>query len=136
MNLASRAVRRPVSVAMLFLGLALMGVFAGLRLPLEQFPEMDIPFVGVSITYPNATPEEVEENLARPIEEVLLLLEGIDEIRSNSSQNHLWISLMLDSSDEIAGKGNEAKELIDNVRLFQKLPRIRPLYRLVSARPQ
>mgnify|MGYP003340348490 FL=1 len=116
MNLASRAVRRPVSVAMLFLGLALMGVFAGLRLPLEQFPEMDIPFVGVSITYPNATPEEVEENLARPIEEVLLLLEGIDEIRSNSSQNHLWISLMLDNSDEIAGKGNEAKELIDNVR--------------------
>ena len=116
MNLASRAVRRPVSVAMLFLGLALLGVFAGLRLPLEQFPEMDIPFVGVSITYPNATPEEVEENLARPIEEVLLLLEGIAEIRSNSSQNHLWISLMLDSSDEIAGKGNEAKELIDNVR--------------------
>ena len=50
MNLASRAVRRPVSVAMLFLGLALMGVFAGLRLPLEQFPEMEIPFVGVSIT--------------------------------------------------------------------------------------
>ena len=116
MNLASRAVRRPVSVAMLFLGLAIMGVFAGLRLPLEQFPEMDIPFVGVSITYPNATPEEVEENLARPIEEVLLLLEGIDEIRSNSYQNRLWISLMLDSSDEIAGKGNEAKELIDNVR--------------------
>ena len=60
-----------------------MGLFAGLRLPLEQFPEMDILFVGVSITYPNATPEEVEENLARPIE-VLLLLEGIDEIRSNA----------------------------------------------------
>ncbi len=91
MNLASRAVRRPVSVAMLFLGLAIMGLFAGLRLPLEQFPEMDIPFVGLSITYPNATPEEVEENLARPIEEVLLLLEGIDEIRSNSSQNHFGL---------------------------------------------
>jgi HAE1 family hydrophobic/amphiphilic exporter-1 len=146
MNLASRAVRRPVSVAMLFLGLALMGLFAGLRLPLEQFPEMDIPFVGVSITYPNATPEEVEENLARPIEEVLLLLEGIDEIRSNSSQNHLWISLMLDSSDEIAGKGNEAKELIDNVRhrlpesvryidLYQRDPNDSPILSMMITAP-
>ena len=146
MNLASAAVKRPVSVAMLFLGLALMGVFAGLRLPLEQFPEMEIPFVGISITYPNATPEEVEENLARPIEEVLLLLEGIDEIRSNSSQNHLWISLMLDSSDEIAGKGNEAKELIDNVRhrlpesvryidLYQRDPNDSPILSMMITAP-
>ena len=113
MNLASAAVRRPVSVAMLFLGLALMGVFAGLRLPLSNSGDGD-PLCWRIHHLPKRDPEEVEENLARPIEEVLLLLEGIDEIRSNSSQNHLWISLMLDSSDEIAGKGNEAKELIDN----------------------
>jgi len=116
MNLAGLSVRRPVTVVMMFLGLAIMGMFAGVRLPLEQFPEIEIPFVGIRIAYPNATPQEVEENLARPIEEVLLLLEGIDEINSSSYQNFLWISLLLDNSRDIAGKGNEAKELIDNVR--------------------
>ena len=73
MNLAGLSVRRPVTVVMMFLGLAIMGMFAGVRLPLEQFPEIEIPFVGIRIAYPNATPQEVEENLARPIEEVLLL---------------------------------------------------------------
>ena len=82
MNLATFAVSRPVTISMFFLGLAMMGLFAGSRLALEEFPEMEIPFVGIGIPYPNATPEEVEENLAKPVEEALSLMSGVQQINT------------------------------------------------------
>ena len=116
MNLATFAVSRPVTISMFFLGLAMMGLFAGSRLALEEFPEMEIPFVGIGIPYPNATPEEVEENLAKPVEEALSLLSGVQQINTSSYQGYLWVSVLLDFTMDIAGKGIEAKDLIENTR--------------------
>ena len=116
MNLATFAVSRPVTISMFFLGLAMMGLFAGSRLALEEFPEMEIPFVGIGIPYPNATPEEVEENLAKPVEEALSLMSGVQQINTSSYQGYLWVSVLLDFTMDIAGKGIEAKDLIENTR--------------------
>lgn len=116
MNLATFAVSRPVTISMFFLGMAMMGLFAGSRLALEEFPEMEIPFVGIGIPYPNATPEEVEENLAKPVEEALSLMSGVQQINTSSYQGYLWVSVLLDFTMDIAGKGIEAKDLIENTR--------------------
>ena len=77
MKLARFAINRPVTVVMFFIGLALIGIFSSTRLPLEFFPEMEIPFVGIGIPYVNASPEEVEENVTRPVEEVLSMMSGV-----------------------------------------------------------
>jgi len=116
MNLANFAVNRPVTITMFFLGMAMMGLFAGSRLALEEFPEMEIPFVGIGIPYPSATPEEVEENLAKPVEEALSLMSGVQQINTNSYPGFLWVSVLLDFTTDIAGKGIEAKDLIENTR--------------------
>ncbi len=116
MNLANFAVNRPVTITMFFLGMAMMGLFAGSRLALEEFPEMEIPFVGIGIPYPSATPEEVEENLAKPVEEALSLMGGVQQINTNSYPGFLWVSVLLDFTTDIAGKGIEAKDLIENTR--------------------
>ena len=116
MNLANFAVNRPVTITMFFLGMAMMGLFAGSRLALEEFPEMEIPFVGIGIQYPSATPEEVEENLAKPVEEALSLMGGVQQINTNSYPGFLWVSVLLDFTTDIAGKGIEAKDLIENTR--------------------
>ena len=116
MNLANFAVNRPVTITMFFLGMAMMGLFAGSRLALEEFPEMEIPFVGIGIQYPSATPEEVEENLAKPVEEALSLMSGVQQINTNSYPGFLWVSVLLDFTTDIAGKGIEAKDLIENTR--------------------
>ena len=51
MNLARFAINRPVTIVMFFIGLALIGIFSSSRLPLEYFPEMEFPFVGIGIPY-------------------------------------------------------------------------------------
>lgn len=116
MSLVRFAVARPVTITMFFLGLSMMGLFAGSRLALEEFSEMEIPFVGIGILYPNSTAEDAEENLAKPIEEVLSLMSGVQQINTSSYPGFVWVSVLLDFTDDISGKGVEAKDLIENTR--------------------
>ncbi len=116
MNLARASIDRPVTVAMVFIGLAMMGVFAAFKLPIEQFPEIEIPFVGIGIPYPNSTAQEVERNITRPVEEVLSIMSGIDTLHTFSRPGYVHISLMLDFDKDVTGKGIEAKELIEGIR--------------------
>lgn len=116
MNIARFAVNRPVTIVMFFIGLALVGLFSSSRLPLEFFPEMEIPFVGIGIPYFNASPEEVEENVTRPVEEVLSLMSGVEEMSTYTRPGFVFVRMILDVTRDVAGKGIEAKELIENIR--------------------
>ncbi|MBT3426691.1 MAG: efflux RND transporter permease subunit [Gammaproteobacteria bacterium] len=116
MNIARFAVNRPVTIVMFFIGLALIGIFSSSRLQLEFFPEMEIPFVGIGIPYINASPEEVEENVTRPVEEVLSLMSGVEEMSTYTRPGFLFVRIILDVTRDVAGKGIEAKELIENIR--------------------
>ena len=146
MKLARFAINRPVTVVMFFIGLALIGIFSSTRLPLEFFPEMEIPFVGIGIPYMNASPEEVEENVTRPVEEVLSMMSGVREMSTYTRPGFVFINLMLDLTRDIAGKSIEAKELIENIRhrlpeqvryiqLHQPDPNSRPVQTLMITAP-
>lgn len=116
MNIPQASIRRPVTVIMVFIGLALIGVFAALRLPLEQFPEVEVPYVGLSIPYGNSTAQEIERTITRPVEEVLGTMGGIDRMFSFSRPGMVFFNVALDTDQDITGKGIEAKELVENIR--------------------
>ncbi|MEX1237821.1 MAG: efflux RND transporter permease subunit, partial [Pseudomonadales bacterium] len=116
MRLSSLAIRRPVTVVMTFIGLAMMGIFSAFRLPIEQFPDVEVPYVGIGIPYGNASATEVERNLTRQVEEVLSTMSGIDRMFTFSRPGFLFINLSLDKSSDVTGKGIEAKELIEGIR--------------------
>ncbi|MEE9255120.1 MAG: efflux RND transporter permease subunit, partial [Pseudomonadales bacterium] len=116
MTIADVAIRRPITVCMTFVGIILLGVFASQMLPLELFPQVEVPFVGLSIPYPNATPEEVEKNITRPVEEALATMSGIQEMHTTSRDGYAFVRLILDFKRDVAHKGVEAKELIESIR--------------------
>ena len=60
-SLAAFAMRRPVTIGMLFLSMLLFGILASQLLPLEKFPSIDIPEIAIRIPYENATPAEIEK---------------------------------------------------------------------------
>jgi hydrophobic/amphiphilic exporter-1 (mainly G- bacteria), HAE1 family len=80
----SFALRRGVTTIMTFAAVAVIGVVAARLLPLEQFPDITFPFIGVSIPYQRSTPAEVEELITRPVENALATLPGIKDIRARS----------------------------------------------------
>ena len=94
MTLAELSLKRPVTVIMFFVSMVAVGLIAAFRLPLEQFPSIDAPFLFVNIPYPGSTPAEIERTIARPVEEALEALE-----RLGKDQKHeLTIADLLEPS--------------------------------------
>ncbi len=81
------ALNRPVTVLMLTLGLCLAGVLSWQRLPVQLLPEFIYPEVHVGAGLPGATPEQVEKELAIPIEAAIAQLEGVHDIETTVYAN-------------------------------------------------
>ena len=120
MKLPDRAVRRPVTTAMIFLAIFLFGIIAMQRLPLDIMPELELPALTVITVYPGASAEEVEQQVTKPIEAMLSGTENLDNIKSQSKENVSIISLEFKWGSEITEAANNARDLLDMVR--QKLP--------------
>ena len=75
---------RPVAVLMVFLAAVVFGYFSLGQLPITLMPEMSYPTLTVRTEYPGAAPEEVENDISRPIEEALGVVGGLNEISSIS----------------------------------------------------
>ncbi|MBW8299113.1 MAG: efflux RND transporter permease subunit [Hydrogenophaga sp.] len=84
MFLTRISVTHPVFTTMMMMALLVMGIFSFQRLGLDQYPNVDVPIVVVMTTYPGATPETVETEVTRPVEDALNSISGLDEITSTS----------------------------------------------------
>ena len=63
------------------------GAFAGVRMIRETFPEFSLDRITITVPYPGADPEEVEEGISRKIEDAIEGLEGIKQYTTSSSEN-------------------------------------------------
>lgn len=117
MNITELSIRRPVTTIMLFVSMVAIGLIAAFRLPLEAEPEATIPFFFVSLPYPGSTPEEVERNLLRPVEEAIATMPGIKSMnaRANAEGGQIQVEFS-DWNRDIAMAASEARERIDAVR--------------------
>ncbi len=116
MNLPALALRRPVTICMVFVCLSLIGVVGGTRLPLEFFPDIDFPGVWIQVPYRNSSPEEVERRIARPIEEAMSTLTGVERMWSESRDNGIGMWVQFGWDEDTTVKGVEARDKIDAIR--------------------
>ncbi len=116
MNITELSIRRPVTTVMLFVCFAAIGAISARLLPLEYFPSIEFPFVQVNVPYQGSTPEEVERLITKPIEEALATIGGIEDMRSESSQNGANIGVFFGWGADPAVKGLEVLDKIDAIR--------------------
>lgn len=116
MNLVRLAVLRPITAMMLLISILVTGMIAFERLPLAFLPEVDVPFIVVSIPRPNSSPQAVEEELTEPVEEALATLSGIKELRSDSDADGAVLFLEFDWGQELDVVRMQVSEKIDIVR--------------------
>lgn len=110
------AIRKPVTVCMLFFSMLMLGLLASRMLPLEKFPGIDIPQIMVVVPYPNATPAEVEKMITKPVEEALATMADVKRLSSTSNENSAEVSLEFNWGENLSAKGIEAREKIDAIR--------------------
>jgi len=92
-SLADLCIRRPVFATVMNLFLLVLGIFSYRDLGVDQFPNVDIPTVTVTASLPGASPEEMETNVTKPLEEIINTVEGIDEMSSKTSEGTTRINI-------------------------------------------
>ena len=115
-GLSGVAIGRPVFTTMMMLGLVVLGIFGFLRLSIDQFPEVDVPVVSVQTMYPGASPETVEREVTRRLEEAFNPVQGVDTLSSLSLEgvSQVIVEFDLDRDAEEAAQDIRAK--IDAIR--------------------
>lgn len=92
LNFTKLALRRPVSVLILVLGIAVFGISSIFTTPTELIPDIEMPMLVVFTTYPGAAPQEVESQVTSHLEDAVSTLGGVKNVNSTSMEN---MSLMV-----------------------------------------
>jgi multidrug efflux pump len=106
-NITDLCLRRPVFAwmmmfATIMFGLIALGIVPGATsIGVSQFPDVNNPTVSVSVSWPGASPEDVETGLVNPIEDVLAQVTGITEMTSSSRHNSARVTATFDISRDI-----------------------------------
>ncbi|MFZ0282677.1 MAG: efflux RND transporter permease subunit [Bacteroidales bacterium] len=85
MSIYSTSVKRPVTTILIFVALMVIGIYSLIQLPVDLYPEIELPFIGVVTTYPGASASDIETNVTRPVEDALNSVSNLKEITSTSS---------------------------------------------------
>jgi HAE1 family hydrophobic/amphiphilic exporter-1 len=85
MSIYSSSVKRPVTTILVFVALIVIGLYSLTQLPIDLYPEVELPFVGVVTTYPGASASDIESNITRPVEDMLNSVSNLKEMTSTSS---------------------------------------------------
>ena len=113
MNIAGFSINRPVTVAMLAVAVFALGIIGFSKLPLDLFPDMDIPIVSVITTYSGAPPEEVEQFVSKPLEESLATVENLKNISSTSQEGVSVVTVEFEWGQNMNWASYDVREKVD-----------------------
>ena len=99
MWITKTSINQPVFATMVMVALCVLGLFSYNALRVERMPDITVPFVFIQVNYPGASPEAVENDLTKPIEEVMNTVNGVKVIRSNSweGRSETYVEFRLDT---------------------------------------
>lgn len=117
MDLIAISIRRPVFAWILMSAMIIFGAILANRLGVSQLPDVDFPILNVAVTYEGAAPEVVEAELIEPIEEALISIEGIKQMRSSVRQGGGSVALDFDINRNIDVALQEVQAALSSLRL-------------------
>lgn len=116
MQLTKIAVDNPVFATMMMVALLVMGLFSYRQLGIDQFPNVDFPIVVVTTDYPGASPETVETEISRKIEESVNAIAGIKALTSRSLEGKSFVIAEFELSVPSAVAMQDVREKVQQVR--------------------
>jgi HAE1 family hydrophobic/amphiphilic exporter-1 len=120
-KLAEICVARPVFAVMLILSLVVVGAVSYSKLGVDRFPDVDLPIISVRTILPGASPEEIEATVTRWIEDSCATVEGIDNIRSTSTESLSVVSVTFNLNRNVDVAAQDVRDAVASV--ISRLPR-------------
>ena len=95
------SVKKPFTVFVAVVAILVLGVVSYLKMTPDLLPNMDFPYIMIMTTYPGASPEKVENEISRPLEQAMSTLENIKTVSSTSSENYSMVMLEFEESTDL-----------------------------------
>ena len=118
MSLSERSVNKPTTVLMIFIILAAFGIYSALSLPIDMYPDMELPYIAIMTTYENAGPEEVEQSVTRVLESSLSGVTGLKNMQSQSQTGSSLIYMEMNYGINLDEAVSGCRDKIDMVRKY------------------
>ena len=116
MWISDTSIKRPVFATMFILSFVVLGLVSMTRLGIDLFPEVNFPFVNVSVVYPGAAPEEVETLVTKPIEDAVAGINGVKRVISTSTEGFSRVGVELRLEVDPQAAAAEVREKVAAVR--------------------
>jgi len=120
MWISDTSIKRPVFATMVIVSFMVLGAVSMTRLGIDLFPEVNFPFVNVSIVYPGAGPQEVETLVTRPIEDAVAGINGVKRVISTSTEGFSRVGVELRLEVDPQAAAAEVREKVAAIR--ERLP--------------
>lgn len=117
MNLIDLSIRRSVFAWVLMFSMIVFGAISLSRLGISQMPDVDFPVITISVAFEGAAPEVVETDLIEPIEQRLLGIEGVKEMRSTANQGSASVVLEFDINRNVETALQEVQSALSQLKL-------------------
>ena len=115
MSIYRKAVNNPVTTALIFIAMAIFGVFSLIQISLDRFPKFDANVIMVMSSYPGASAEDIETNLTKVLENSLNGVSDLKDIISTSKENISLITLKFVEGVDIDVATNDVRDKLDMV---------------------
>ena len=115
MSIYRKAVNNPVTTSLIFIAMAIFGIFSLINISLDRFPKFDANVVMVMSSYPGASAEDIETNLTKVLENSLNGVSDLKNLSSTSKENISLITLEFVEGVDIDVATNDVRDKLDMV---------------------
>ena len=115
MNLSRFAVHRPIFTIMVILIMIILGGVSLVRLPIDLLPDITYPTLTIRSYYENASPEEIEQLVTRPIEAAMSAVPGVEEVSSVSAEGVSNVRMTFTWGTDLDAAANDIRDRLDRV---------------------
>ena len=117
MGLLRIFVRRPVLTTMLLMAFVVLGVFSYNRMIIELFPNIEFPFVIVTTVYPGASPQEVESQVTKKVEDAVSTIANVKSLQSSSMENLSQVFIEFELETDVDLDAIDVKDKVDAIQI-------------------
>jgi HAE1 family hydrophobic/amphiphilic exporter-1 len=118
MSIYESSVKKPVTTALIFVAVVILGLFSLNKLPIDLLPNIETNTIMVMTTYQGASPADIETNITRPLENSLNTVANLKKLTSTSRENRSIITLQFDFGQDIEALTADVRSKLDMVKSF------------------
>ncbi|MBN1833713.1 MAG: efflux RND transporter permease subunit [Deltaproteobacteria bacterium] len=116
MFLSDASIRRPIAMGCLIIALTILGFNASRKIGLDLMPRADLPYITITTIYPGASPSEIETDIAKPIEDQMVSLDGLKHVSSTCMENVTQTMLEFNLDVDVDIAATDVREKLDLIR--------------------